>query len=239
MIFSQQGEATSFAKKDLAVAIGAKASSLIYKRGIIIYEGVQLSPIYSINLFRKDLFIAGSALYHNLIFSKNIRLLTRINLDATKDRPLYYSSEKEDDRIRREKTNELDFFFQYDFTHSSYIRIEYSKDLVAHYGQYSAVHLRYDLRTNKSPTLIQPGLFLSLGQGDKNHNEYLYGEGAKSGVNNIEYGFSIVSPKAIDNFWPTLKITQFEILGKDNKEASFVEEKTGISVEFLFAKRVF
>jgi hypothetical protein len=236
--FTTHAYADYFSKKDFHLAIGAQGSSLVYKRGIITYEGYQIIPIYSLNLFREDLFIAGSALYSNVKFTENFRVLSRFNANATKDEPAYYTTEKENDRVRREKTNEIDLFFQYDFNHSTYLRLEYSKDISAHHGQYSAMHFRYDLRNTDAPTLIQPGLFVSAGFADKSHNEYLYGTGASSGFNNIEYGFSITSPKAIDNFWPTLKLTHFEILG-DNKDASFVEEKSGLSIEFLFAKKVF
>jgi hypothetical protein len=239
LIASTASSATVFSKKDFTLALGAQANSLIYKRGIITYEGYQVVPIYSVSLFRKDLFIAGSALYYNLEIINKIRLLSRLNINATKDEPLCITDEKEEERVRRDKTNEFDLFLQYDFTHSSYIRLEYSKDLVAHHGEYTALHLRYDFKDSGAPTLIQPGLFVSLGQGDKAHNEYLYGAGADSGLNNIEYGFSIISPKAIDNFWPTLKITRFEILGNENRDATFVQKKDGISLQLIVAKRLF
>jgi hypothetical protein len=239
LIASTSLSAAVFSKKDFTLALGAQANSLLYKRGIITYEGYQVAPIYSVSLFRKDLFIAGSAVYYNYTLKNNIRLLSRFNINSTKDAPLYITDEKEEERVRRDKTNEFDLFLQYDFTHSTYIRLEYSKDLVIHNGEYTALHARFDFKDSGSPSLIQPGLYVSIGQGDKSHNEYLYGAGASSGLNNIEYGFSIISPKAIDNFWPTLKITRFEILGDKNRNASFVQEKDGISLQLLVAKRLF
>lgn len=228
----------AFSKKDLSLALGAQASSLTYKRGIITHKGYQVVPIFALNLFSEDLFIAGSGLYYKMNLTKNLNFMTRLNLNSTNDRPLFYSNEDEVDRVRREKTNELDFFVQYDFSFASYIRLDYSKDLTAHKGQYVALKLRYDLINSKSKELIEPGIFVSAGHGDKEHNDYLYGEGAKSGMNNVEYGVSITSTKAIANFWPTLKITEFQILGDENKKASFVQETKGFSIEALFAMKV-
>lgn len=231
-----QAKDSFFSKKDFSVAIGAQGNSLLYKRGIITHKGYQVFPIYAVSLFNPNLLLAGSALYYKLNLGEKFSVRTRLNFDATNDEPLYYTNEDEEDRVRRDKTNELDFFLQYDFTHSSYIRFQSSKDLVAHKGSYYELKIRYDLLDQGEKRLVQPGLFISAGYGDKDHNTYLYGIGAnKDSVNNIEYGFSITSPRAIDNFWPTLKITKFEILGDENRSGSFVQEREGFSVEALMA----
>lgn len=228
----------AFSKKDLSLALGAQTSSLTYKRGIITHKGYQIIPIYALSLFHKNIFAAGSALYYQVKLNEKIKLTSRLNFNSTNDRPLFYSNEDEEDRIRRDRTSEFDTFIQYDFTDASFIRLDYSKDLVAHKGNYAAIKFRYDLINSKNRMLFEPGFFISTGMGDQNHNEYLYGLGASSGKNNIEYGFSITSSKAIDNLWPTLKVTQFEILGQGNKNASYVQETKGFSIEALFAMKV-
>lgn len=235
--------ASSFDKKYLEVAAGLQANSLLYKRGIITYEGYQVFPIYSVKLFHPDLLLAGSALYykHNFLHD-NFYFRSRLNIDSTLDQPLYYTTEEEEDRVRRDSTSELDFFLEYDANEKGFIRLQYSKDLVEHKGNY------FELRGNialgnfikkRKGYLIQPGLFTAVGHGDKKHNEYFYGDGAEASLNNIEYGILVNSPGVIDIFWPTLKITRFEILGDKNREASFVQEKDGWNIELLMAFKIF
>lgn len=242
IILIPYAQASYFKKSNLQVAAGAQFNSLLYKRGIITYQGHQAIPIYAISLFNPNLLLAGSALYfkHNLTNNLNIR--TRLHFDSSQDRPLYYTSERMDSRIRREITNELDFFLEYNFDQGHYLRYELSKDIKTHHGVYHEIRGRLALAdffkgTNQHP-LIQPGFFTAIGHANKEHNLYFYGPGAKSGLNNIEYGLYITSPKVIDVFWPTLKLTRFEILGEENRRAGHVQQKAGYSLQVLMAFRV-
>lgn len=222
---------------DFEFSLGAQSSSLLYKRGIITHKGFHLAPFISINVPKWNLLFAGSSLYHKLEFTEKFHLRSQLHFNSTNDEPLFYVNEKEEDRIRRDETNELNLFFQYDFTKSSYARIQYSKDLKAHKGNYFEFEGRIDF-FNNDKGFLNPGLFASIGHGDDKHNEYLYGLGANGSVSNYEYGFSIVSPRAIESFWPTLKITRFHILGDENKKAAYVKEVKGFSIEALVAFRV-
>lgn len=234
-----------FNKKDFEVAIGFQYDSLLYKRGIITYDAYQVVPVFSVQLFNPNLLIAGSALYYKYEFNKSINLRARINMDATGDEPLYYTDEEEGDRIRRETTSELDIYLEYFSDSLHHLRFQVSQDLVEHKGTYLELHSRialfsiYPWLEKNSASLALASIFASIGYGDEEHNEYLYGAGAdKAGTNNYEYGLMITSPKVIDSFWPTLKVTQFAILGDENKAGSFVKEKDGFSVQLLMAKRV-
>ena len=234
---------STFDKKHLEVAAGIQANSLLYKRGIITYEGYQITPIVSIKLFHPDLLFAGSSLYYkHALPYKNLFFRSRLNFNSTQDEPLYYTSENEEDRVRRDTTSELDGYIEYDAKEKGFIRLQYSKDLVEHQGNYfelrGSIALGNFIKKGKG-YLIQPGLFTAIGHGDKEHNEYFYGDGAEASLNNIEYGLLINSPGVIDIFWPTLKITRFEILGDKNREASFVQEKDGWNIELLMAFKIF
>ena len=55
---------------------------------------------------------------------------------------------------------------------------------------------------------------------------------------NYQIGIAILSPDVIDQFWPTLKITKFGLLG-EAKSGSYVDETDGISLEILLAKKLF
>ncbi len=233
-----------FAKEKFQVALGLQADSLIYKRGIITYEGPQAFPIYAVSLFHPDLILAGSALYYKQrVLYENLYFRTRLNVNSTNDTPLYFTTEKEEDRIRREDTTELDLFLEYLMPNESFLRLNLSQDLVAHKGHYLELRARLGLlnliKNEGERALIQAGLFVAAGYGDQRHNEYFYGQGAnKSGVNNIEYGISVVSPKVIDLFWPTFTISRFHLLGEENKNGSFVQELKGWSAQALFAFKV-
>jgi len=237
--------AESFSKKHFELAIGAQLNSILYKRGIITYGGSQAFPLVSVKLFHPDLLFAGSSLYYKLdLIKDSLNLRTRLNLNSTGDMPLYESSEDEDKRVERDQTNEFSLYLEYNNDRQDYFRLETTRDLVAHFGVYNEVHaniqlLNFSKGSNKD-SLFLLGMFGAVGFGDKSHNEYLYGEGARGySQNNIEYGLTIKSPKVIDLFWPTFKLTRFEIYGDKNRSAQLVDERDGWSIEILSAFRVF
>ncbi|MCB0356875.1 MAG: hypothetical protein KDD40_07705 [Bdellovibrionales bacterium] len=242
--FSFSLQATAFSKKDFQFAVGGQYQSILQKRGIVTYKGYQVLPIYSIQLWNPNLLVAGSSLYYtHILVNPKHRFRLRLNLDSTLDRPLYYTSEKENERIRREETSEFDIFYEWRRSNDDHIRLQFSQDLVAHNGFYTELYFHKKLfnllmaKNNKA--LLQPGVFAALGGGNKNHNEYLYGVGASHySLTNLQYGFAVTSPSAIDVFWPTFKITRFELLGEENRRASYVREREGWQVELLFAFRV-
>lgn len=229
---------------DFAIALGGQYSSLLQKRGIITYEGYQAIPVYSIQLWNPRLLVAGSAFYFNQsLFSENHLLRLRLNIDSTNDEPLYYTDEGKGERIRREKTSEVDVYYEFRLEGGSHFRIQYSKDIVEHNGSYTEIYLHlalFNLWGSGKKVLVQPGVFGSLGGGDRKHNEYLYGIGVgqDTQITNVQYGVSVTSPGVIDLFWPTLKFTRFELIGEQVRNASFVQEKDGYQVELLFAFRV-
>ncbi|MAZ49804.1 MAG: hypothetical protein CME65_14675 [Halobacteriovoraceae bacterium] len=225
----------------LQVAAGIQYRSLLYKRGIITYEGFQATPIYSVNYENSSFLLAGSSLFYKRGFNRNWSFRTRLNIDSTEDNPLYITEEKEEERVRRDETSEWDSYFEYLTERGHYFRFQFSQDLQAHNGSYielrGRIALADYLKKGQAQPLIQPAVFAALGAGSKEHNEYFYGSDS-AGLNNIEYGFLITSPKVIDVFWPTLKITRFEILGEDNRAGNLVQEKDGFSFEALMAFRV-
>jgi hypothetical protein len=227
-------------KYKIDLAIGLQFNTVLQKRGIITYGGNQLIPIYSLSLFTPNLLLAGSALYYkHYLLDKSLYIRSRINFNSTSDEPLYYTSEEEDERVRRDKTNELDLYLEYVSDNYYYFRFQSTLDLKAHHGKYLEAYLHVPLKTftfSKKKNEVLLGSFTSIGTGDKRHNEYLYGKGASSsGLNNIEYGLTLRSPKVIDFFWNTLKVSRFEILDKKNQEASFVKESAGWTLEALIA----
>lgn len=223
------------------VAVGALSKSLNTKRGMITYQGHQISPIFSIEKEGLPLMIAGSSLYYRQKIEGDFFVRSRLHFNATGDHPAYFTETPESETLQREQTNEWNVYLEHQ-NNEHYIRFELSRDLNAHESNYFEVHSRFALFDYKKPgmkAVIQPSIYAAIGNGDEEHNQYLYGQSAQSGVNHYELGFVIASPNVIDPFFPTLKLNYFEILGDDNREAEFVEHKQGISFEFLFAFRIF
>ena len=157
---------------------------------------------------------------------KNERFLfrSRLHSDSTLDQPLYFTEEeKENERIRRETTNELDLFLEYRFEQRGELAFMASQDLSAHQGTYAETSGR-----------------LVLGNFIPKNNSYLYGEEASdTGLTNYSVGFSISSPAVIDIFYPVVKITYSEIIGDKNRAASYVKERSHWQALALFAFRIF
>lgn len=229
-------------KDKFPAAVGVQAKGLLYKRGMTTYEGVQIGPIFSMQLYFEDLLLAGSAIYYKYKVSKNFVLRTRLNFNATDDEANFPEEIDSNRNGKRRNTTELDLYVERYFHDDSFLRFQISKDLVAHHGLYSELFGRLSvlevLKHKNGYSLLNLGLFALIGHGEKSHNVYLYGDGAASAsFNNFEYGISITSPAVIDSFWPTLKVSQFQILG-DNLAGSYVDEGKGISVELLAAFKV-
>ncbi len=227
-------------------AAGVEYFSNTYKRGILTYGSGQLIPIYSIDLGTPDIQFAGSSFtFRSFLIDDKLLFRSRIFFDSTFDQPLYFSAEKENDRVRREATNELDLFLEYRFRHRGELTLMLSQDLTAHSGTYAEFGFRAilaNLKPKNNSFLIQPAFFASIGGGNTAHNKYFYGDGASDwSFSNYSMGFSISSPAVIDILYPVLKITYFGLLGDDNQTASYVKkgETTGWNVIALVAFRVF
>ncbi len=228
---------------DFSAALGAQATSSLNKRGIITYGSFQAFPIYAVNLFNPNLMLAGSALYYKYQYNSNLVFRTRVNFDATNDDPLYETSEAKNKRVKREQTTEIDFYAEYIFSNHSYLRFNVSKDIAEAKGFFVDALARVSLFDpfvkGKYAELFDIGLYIASGYGDKKHNRYLYGLGSnKSEMTYYEYGLSVTSPKAIEHFWPTLRIYQSKLLG-NARLGSYVLEKEFTTVEALFAFKVF
>jgi outer membrane scaffolding protein for murein synthesis (MipA/OmpV family) len=240
-----KGQASFFDKNELSGALGGQYMSLIERRGIIVYDGYQAFPIYSVNLWNPNLQLVGSTLnYRWSLLEDTLVLRARANFDATNDEPLYETDEKEEDRIRRKTTNEVEGFVEWRAAKLLELNANISQDVGAHGGTHAEIGTRIILgeyiKKNKS-YMIQPALFASIGAASKDYNEYLYGSGAVSGVSHYSAGFSISTPAVIDYFYPVFKATWFGLIDSENRNASYVRknEKDSFQILALFAFKVF
>lgn len=239
-----KGHATFFSHKDFAGALGGQYVSLLERRGIIVYDGYQAFPIFSVNLWNPNLQLVGSTLNYRWSISEDTLVLrTRINFDATNDKPLYETDEKEEGRVRRKTTNEVEGFVEWRAHKLLELNANVSQDVTAHGGIHAEVGTRIILgeyvKKNKS-YLIQPALFGSLGAATKDYNEYMYGAGAQGGISHYSAGFSVSAPAVIDYFYPVLKATWFGLIDSANRNATYVQkdEKESFQILALFAFRI-
>lgn len=227
-----------FSKDNLVIAVGAKAESVLTKRGLITYGSKQIIPIFAIDLINPNLQFIGSSLFYKYNFSENLNLRLRYNFNASNDTPLYETSENEDKRIEREKTQEIDTMLEYE-SNSIYSRIIYSKDIVEHNGAFIDTHIRYALFENKigkKNLNLKTNIFFEAGYGDHKHNEYLYGND-ESGVTYQSYGINLSTPEVIDSFWPVIQIEHFELLNSAI-DGIYVDEKSGYKFSALMAFKI-
>ena len=185
------------------VALGGIATTQNVKRGMITYKGYQVVPIYSVEKEGSPFMLAGTSFYYRKEVKENIFLRSRIRFNATGDRPSYFTETDEDETIKRDRSTEWDIFLEH-LTKDHYYRLEVSRDLTSHRSNYYELHLRQAIYNYERPgmkAVIQPSIFASVGYGDRDHNQYLYGSSAVSGLNNYELGVIIASPNVIDPFF--------------------------------------
>jgi len=223
-------------------SIGAEYLSNLNKRGATFYDSYQVIPIFSIDLFSKDLFIVGTSLNYRHKINNYLLYRAKLNINATGDKPLYKTGLEINKLDQKAKTNEIDNILEIRSKKQGEISLLISKDLQAHNGSYLELKIRKIAFNQKVGKLnFQTALFTSIGAGTKAHNKYLYGEGSSAfSLTNYSYGLSISAPPAIDYIYPVLNIKRYGILGSKNKNASLVRDNnSNWQIIALFAFNIF
>lgn len=189
------------------ISAGAAYVNQITRRGLKVYGGDQFLPVLSMNLGSPRFFISGLTLNYKTTPFENLIVRYRLAANATSDEPLYKSQEDLQSRAHRTKTTEAEIFWEYRFLPFLEFTGNISQDLIAHGGTYAKAGFRW-IVGNYFENLMEPAFFISQGFGNKPHNEYLYGAGAKEGSAVQYFGFSIACPKKVDAFYPVLEITK-------------------------------
>lgn len=208
------------------VKVGAKFYSLWESRGIVQYNDFQLLPVVAVFMFEDRVeFLTSSISYRDYIYEDKIRFRTR--LQAISDNPLFPKHDSiKDIYPDREDTwewvNRLEFFMPgYNENYISEIDFGIHKDLKAHNGLYAELIGKLKLfsfqNTIIKTSLVEPNLYLSLGYGDKRHNQYYYGAVDSEGLNNLAYGLWFHFNDLADRNNPVITIKHFEVLGDKNK----------------------
>lgn len=192
---------------DWRLSVGAAYVNQISKRGLITYGSDQFLPVISLNLGSPRFFLSGTSLNYKMTPLESLILRLRLNPNSTYDTPFYQSKEDINDRPKRQRTTEFDFFWEWAVGKHLEINGGLSQDLSAHKGQFLDVGARFILGVFYQG-LIEPAFFVNFGQGTETHNQYLYGPAAKGGKAVQSVGFSVAFPTKVDAFYPILKITR-------------------------------
>lgn len=214
-----------FSKDKFAVAVGAEYLSQLDRRGVVTYGSYQLIPIFAVDLFHPSLQLVGSTLNWRDQISESVLYRIRLNLDAANDTPLYYTGEKEESRVRRKVSSELEFFAE--VTPVSFI--ETTLNAGTGLGGYSGLFAEGSLRLKLGRYfergkgfLAEPAITASVGGGSNEHNLYYYGPGSAPGLSYATVGISVASPGIIDHFYPWFKVYRSTLLGA-NRDAQYVK----------------
>lgn len=245
LIFTSAIEANASARHQgllSSINVGARYSSILEKRGVILYRDFQIDPVVGVFFFDDRLEFLGDSLgYHDFIFEDKIRFRSR--LVSITDKPLFpaTASVQNGSPSRTdtyEWSNGLEFFFPgYNDNYQAEIDLTYSKDVGQHHGNYFELQSKtklFSLSLEKWQLQLEPNFVFTVGVGDRAHNQYFYGPNDEAlGINNISYGFWVAFPKEADRAFPILQLTRFSVIG-DHRTAAYADQRNeGFLLSFL------
>lgn len=221
--------------------VGARYSSLLEKRGLILYNDFQIDPALAIFLFDDRLEFWGDTLsYRDFIYQDKVRFRTR--LTSVTDNPLFPSHDSiREDRPDRPTTyefiNSLELFLAgYNDNYMAELDISYYKDISRHYGNFVDLLAKIKLTDfNILNKFVEPNLVLGAGFGDKAHNKFYYGPADEtSGFTNYSIGMWLAFPREADRFFPIVQLTYFAVAGDHRHQAYAEGYNQGYLASFIY-----
>lgn len=202
-----------------SINVGTRFSSLIERRGTILYDDFQFDPVLAVFLFDDRLEYLGDSIgFRDFIYKDNVRLRSRFV--QLSDDPLFpenktIRNQHPDRQDTTEWSTALEIFLPgYNDDYAGEIDVTYSKDFVQHHGHYVEVlgKLKLFSFTTKLSGEIEPNFFVSTGWGSGAHNKYLYGKNS-DGVTNHAAGLWFAFPDEADRFYPIIQAKYFRATG--------------------------
>lgn len=215
-----------------SLKLGARFSSILQRRGVVLYGDYQIDPIISAYFLDDKLEFFGDALSYRDFFLNSSSIRYRITASSISDNPIFPShSSIKSNYVDRENTYEisagLEFFLaSYDKDYWGEFDLSFSKDMKAHKGYYITAQSKIKIsEIEMFHKKIEPHAVLRIGLGDENHNRYFYGPTANAdGLNNWAYGIMLEFPEDADRLVPVIQLMRFETLGADRKNASYAKD---------------
>lgn len=227
------------------VKLGARYTNISESRGVILYNDFQLLPFLAVFAFEDRLeFLTSSISYRDFIYEDKIRFRTR--LQAISDNPIFPKTKSieeiyPDREDSFEWVNRLEVFVPgYNDNYLGELDFAVHKDLKAHNGLYGEFMGKTKLFTFQNEfirrSIVEPNLYVTLGYGDKRHNEYYYGAIDSEGFNNFGYGLWFNFTDLSDRNNPVITFKHFEVLGDKNKTGALARNRdSGYSLMFVYS----
>lgn len=202
-----------------SINVGGRYSSLSEFRGVIFYRDFQIDPVLSAFFFDDKLEFSGDSLgYRDFVMEDWMRLRTRVHVIS--DQPLFPAYDSVKVNFGRKTTfewsNGMEFFFPgYNENYLGELDVEWSKDFVAHNGNYVEATAKLKLFHFRAlEMLLEPNFVTALGWGDSAHNQFYYGPSmSKDGLTNVSYGLWLAFPEEADRYFPIIQLTHFQTIG--------------------------
>lgn len=228
--------------------MGGGFANLMEKRGVIYYKDFQVAPVVAAYFFdRRVEYLTDSIGYRQFLIEDKLRW--RSSIHYINDDPVFpkhkaFMHQAVDRAGTFEWMNRLEFYFP---TYSQYqgeFDIGLGKDLKEHSGIYLEFSGKIKV-FEKTWNIIsddrsEVNLFATVGYATQEHNEYLYGLGAREGFTHLSTGIWINFPDRADRYTPIVMIKYFEVLDSQNRNASWAQNNNhGIMVTLVGALPVY
>ena len=228
-----------------SIDAGVRFSSLLERRGVILYDDFQIDPVITLFFFDDRVeFLGNSIGFRDYLYKDIIRLRTKFS--SVSDDPLFPSRESVRKRFPNrentyEWTNAVEIFIPgYNEHYLAEINLNYSKDLKAHHGNYFELKGKIKLFSYQFlDTTWEPNFVSSIGWGGEKHNQYYYGPDDKqSGLNHYSLGLWLALPDKVDRYYPNFQVKYFSTTqSHENKKYSSGNHE-GVLVSFITAFKV-
>lgn len=155
-------------------------------------------------------------------FKRNDKYVFNLALQAFNDRRPLLSFSSDGDGLKNSRDVALDFSveagYKFGFRNLFEFGGEVSRDFIEHKGLYVAPYF-------KLPVAPFVTLKTSLGVGEKNTNQYLYGDTAESGAGFYELNLQGFVPKFFKKGFLILSLAYTSVLNSSNREGVLIEGK--------------
>ncbi len=230
------------------ISLGGGFASLLEKRGVIYYKDFQIAPVVAAYFFdRRIEYLTDSIGYRQFLIEDRLRW--RSSVHYINDDPLFpkhknFMHRTVDRAGTFEWMNRLELYLPSYSKYQGELDVGIAKDLKEHSGVYLEISGKIKIFEKNwniiSDDRSEVNLFATVGYATQEHNEYLYGVGAKEGFTHLSTGVWINFPDRADRYTPIVMIKYFEVLDRQNRNASWaVNNNHGLMVTLVGALPVY
>lgn len=227
--------------KDHTLSIGLRLSYIKEHRGAKHYDGIEPLPWIYLGLFKEIVQIVNTSVGAQYFLSERT-LRGRTRFSYYTDDPLLKTAGPVDIKNSRQNSVEwsvhLEAYLPDIDNDDASIELGVAKGLLGHTGFYYEVTPKISLGhyfiDEKQYALFEPQLFLTLGYGDKDHNEYQYGMRTTGNqFCQLNAGLWVSSPGRLDPYFPIVKIYYFTLLSESANGTLVTDANKGMQFSLV------